>query len=125
MHVFESDRGREIDEHFDETVDRHAGRHRAAQQRLHVLWGVIDRPGLAIDHFPLLPAHVRMSDADMLYVIPVEVRLHRGALFPEVLMILRARQRRQAEELDDIEGQFLLNDRDVAPDGLRRVRRKT
>src|SRR5215831_17678480 len=39
-------------------------------------------------------------------------------------MILRARQWRQAKELDDIERQFLLNDRDVAPDGLWRVGRE-
>jgi hypothetical protein len=39
-------------------------------------------------------------------------------------MILRAWQRRQAEDLDDVERQLLLNDRDVAPDGLRRIRRE-
>src|SRR4029077_327837 len=39
-------------------------------------------------------------------------------------MILRAWQRRQAKELDNIERQFLLNDSNVAPDGLRRVRRE-
>src|SRR5215467_508632 len=39
-------------------------------------------------------------------------------------MILRARKWRQAKELDDIERQLLLNDRDVAPDGLWRVRRE-
>src|SRR5258708_20037967 len=65
-----------------------------------------------------------MRGADMLDVVRVEVRLHRDALFPENLVILRARQWRQAEELNDIERQFLLNDRDVAPDGLRRIRRE-
>src|ERR1700756_2019727 len=65
-----------------------------------------------------------MRGADMLDIVLVEVRLHRDALLPENLMILRARQWRRAEELDDVERQFLLNDRDVAPDGLRRIRRE-
>src|SRR5215470_3460089 len=65
-----------------------------------------------------------MRGADVLNVVLVEVLLHRDALFPENLMILRTRQWRQAEELDDIKGQFLLNDRDVAADGFRRVRRE-
>src|SRR5215475_2962222 len=65
-----------------------------------------------------------MRGADVFHVVLVQVRLHRDTLLPENLMILRARQWRQAKELDDIERQFLLNDRDVASDGLRRVRRK-
>src|SRR5258708_17831044 len=65
-----------------------------------------------------------MRGADMLDVVRVEVRLPRDALLPENLVTLRARQWRQAEELNDIERQFLLNDRDVAPDGLRRIRRE-
>ena len=39
-------------------------------------------------------------------------------------MILRARQRRQAEELEDVERQLVLDDRYVAPDRLRRVGRE-
>src|SRR5262252_3079041 len=124
MHIFELRRGRKVDEQLDETVDWHSGRHRAAQQRLHMLRSVIDRPSFAIDRFPLLLAHARMRGTDVFDVVFVQVRLHRDALLPENLMILRARQWRQAKELDDIERQFLLNDRDVAPDGLWRVRRE-
>ena len=65
-----------------------------------------------------------MRGADVLDVVFVEVGVHRDALLPEHLMILRAGQRRQAEELEDVERQLLLDDRDVAPDRLRRVGRK-
>ena len=59
-----------------------------------------------------------MRGADVLDVVFIEVRVHRDAFLPEDLMVLRARQRGEAEKLDDIEWQLLLNDRDVAPDGL-------
>src|SRR5215831_18610551 len=39
-------------------------------------------------------------------------------------MVLRPGQRRQAEELNDVERQLVLNDGNVTPDGFRRVRRK-
>ena len=38
-----------------QAAERHAGRRRAAQQRLHVLRRVVERPRLAIDRLPLLP----------------------------------------------------------------------
>lgn len=41
---------------FVETVDRQAGRHRATQQRLHILQRAIDRRGPAVDGLSLLPA---------------------------------------------------------------------
>src|SRR5215831_540893 len=59
--------------------------------------------------------------ADMLDVVSVEVRIHHNVSFPENLMVLRARQRGEAEKLDDVERQLLLNDRDVASNSLRGV----
>src|SRR6516165_8587918 len=125
MHVLEPHCGRKIDQHLDKAVDWYASRHGAAQQRLHVLWRVIDGPGFAIDCLPLFPAHARMRGADVLDIVFIEVRVHRDAFLPENLMVLRARQRCQAEELDDIERQLLLNDRDVTPNGRRGVRGET
>src|SRR5262249_8297931 len=45
--------------------------------------------------------------------------------FPENLMVLRARQRGEAEKLYDVERQLLLNDRDVASNSLCGVRGET
>ena len=39
-------------------------------------------------------------------------------------MVLRAGQRRQTEEFEKVDGQFILDDRDTASDRLWRVRRK-
>ena len=42
----------------------------------------------------------------------------------QLLVVLRARQRREAEEFQDIDRQFLLDDLDVARDRFRRVGRE-
>src|ERR1700758_3097964 len=39
-------------------------------------------------------------------------------------MILRTRKRRQTKEFEEVDRQFLLDDRYISLDGLRRVRRK-
>jgi hypothetical protein len=39
-------------------------------------------------------------------------------------VVLRAGQRRQTEEFEKVDGQFILDDRDIASDRLWRVRRK-
>ena len=57
----------------------------------------------------------------MLEVVFVHVGIHRGPGERQPLVILRARQRRQAEELQQIERQFALDDLDVAHDALGRV----
>ena len=125
VHVFQANRRRERDQHLDEAAHRYACCCRATQQRLHVLGRVVERPGLVVDRLPLLPCSSwGAASAGMFHVVCVEVRLHRDALLPEDLMVLRAGQRGQAEELDDVERQLALNDRDIAPDRLRRVRRK-
>ena len=45
-------------------------------------------------------------------------------LHEQLLVVLRARQRRQEEELQDVDRQLLLDDLDVARDRLRRVGRE-
>ena len=124
MDLFHAIRRRERAQQLDETAHRSACCGRATQQRLHVRGSVVERPGLMIDRLPLLPAHRGVGSAGMFGVVSVEVRLQRHALAPEGLMVLRAGQRGQTEELDHVERQLLLHDRDIASDRLRRVARK-
>src|SRR5260370_3477263 len=42
MHVFESNRGRKVDADLDKAVDRHPGRYRSPEQRLHTLRGAVE-----------------------------------------------------------------------------------
>ena len=57
----------------------------------------------------------------MLGVVLVHVGVHCDPLAMENLVILRARQRRQAEELHHVDRQLALDDGNVAPDGFGRV----
>src|ERR1700730_13898848 len=122
MDMFESVRRRERKQVLCQIANWNARGYCASQQGLHVLRGIIEQPGLVIDLLPLLVAHSGMGSADVFDVIFVEVRVHCDAVLPEHLMILRSGKRRQAEELEKVDRQFVLDDRDVAPDGLRRVR---
>ena len=65
-----------------------------------------------------------MRRVDMLGVVVVEVGVHPDALAVQGLVILRARQRRQIEELQQIDRQLALDDLDVALRSLRRVGRE-
>ena len=85
---------------------------------------VEERPGLLVDRGPLLLAHLRMAGADVLRVVNIEIAIHGHAGAPERLVVLRARQRGEAEEFENVEWQFVLDDADVAPDRLRGVRGK-
>ena len=60
----------------------------------------------------------------MLKVVDVEIGLHLDPLPPKALVVLRAGERRQVEELYYIEREFFLYDRDIASDRLGRVRGK-
>src|SRR3954470_23073047 len=62
-----------------------------------------------------------MSGGDMRDVIAVQVSVHSDSGLMELEMVLRARQRREREKLEQINGQFLLNDLYVALYRLRRV----
>jgi len=55
-----------------------------------------------------------MMNHPMIEVVLVEIGIHPGALLPKGPMILGAGQRREHEELKNIERQFPLDDLDVA-----------
>jgi hypothetical protein len=54
-------------------------------------------------------------------VVFVEIGVHPHALGVQNLVILRARERREEEELDQVERHLPLDDLDIAGDLLRRV----
>src|SRR5262245_63792234 len=64
-----------------------------------------------------------MRDA-VVEVIFVHVRIHPAAVLQKHLVVFRTGQRREEEELEDIERQFALDDLDVAKDRLFGVRGK-
>ena len=65
-----------------------------------------------------------MVGADMLEIVIVHVGVHPRALEMEDLVVLRARQRREEEEFEDVDRQLALDGLDVARDRFRRVGRK-
>src|SRR5262249_33269317 len=67
----------------------------------------------------------RMRGARVLEVVLVHVGVHRYPGGPQLLMILRSRQRRQEEEFQQIERQFALDDLDIADDTFQRIIGKT
>ena len=95
-----------------------------ARHRLDVLGRVVGLPRLAIDLLELRVAHLRMMHAAVMHVVLVEVGVHPDALLPQGLVILRAGQRREHEQLEDIERQLLLDDFHVAQDRFARVARE-
>ena len=96
----------------------------AARHRLDVLGRVVGLPRLAIDLLELRVAHLRMMHAAMMHVVLVEVGIHPDALLPQGLVVFRARQRREHEQLEDVERQLLLDDLHVAQDRFARVARE-
>ena len=65
-----------------------------------------------------------MRGDDVFEIVAVEIGVHRIAVLELGLVIFRARQRRQAEELQNIQRQFVLDDGDVFGDALRGVVRE-
>jgi hypothetical protein len=57
-----------------------------------------------------------MSGTGVLEIVAVHLRVHRDSTGIQVLMILRARKRREAEEFEDIDRQLLFDDLDIARD---------
>jgi hypothetical protein len=55
-----------------------------------------------------------MALGDMKQVVLIQVWLHLDAIEVQPLVVGRARQRREDEELDDVNGQFALDDPDAA-----------
>jgi hypothetical protein len=62
-----------------------------------------------VDVLPLFLAHLRMGGANVFDIVSDEVRVHSNAVLPERLVILRAGQRRQTEELEKVDRQFFLS----------------
>jgi len=65
--------------------------------------------------------HLRVVSNDVLKRVGVEISVHVDAIGSEDLVVLRARQRCQYEQLNRVYWQLLLNDLDVVRNGLRRV----
>ena len=66
-----------------------------------------------------------MLHRDGLEVVFVEIGVHPDALLPLGLVIFRAGQGCQDEQLENVERQFLLDDLHVAQDGFARVAGET
>ena len=86
-----------------------------------VLGRVVGLPGVAIGLLVFGVAHLGVMDDAVMQVVLVEVGVHPHALLPQRLVVLGAGQRRQHEQLEDVERQLLLDDLHVAQDRLARV----
>ena len=100
----------------DQLAGLQPARHRPPHDLFHMLVRVIAREGILVDFRPLLPRHPRMIGTGVLEIVFVQVGIEIDAGGMQLLMVLGARQRRQAEEFQDIDRQFLLDDLDVARD---------
>ena len=65
-----------------------------------------------------------MPGAGVVEVVLVQVGVHPDPLLEELLVVLGAGQRREEEELQEVDRQLLLDHLDVAADALRRVVRE-
>ena len=87
-----------------------------AQDRAHVLGRIEGVPGRAIGLLPFRVGHLGMMRDAVIEVVLVHVGVHPDPFLPQHLVVLRAGQRREEEELEDVERQFALDDLDVAND---------
>src|SRR5262249_31451735 len=81
----------------------------ASKNRLEMVLAVELRPRLVIAFLPHVARHLRVVGDDVLKCESVEISVHVNALGSEYLVVLRARQRRQHEELEHDNRQLLLN----------------
>ena len=88
------------------------------QHGLEVLAGIVGLPGAIIGLLEFLVAHAGVGRGDVEGVVEVQIFGQRHTVLPELLMVLAAGQRCQDEELEKVDGQFPLNDSDVAQDRL-------
>src|SRR5262249_19069 len=98
VNAFDAIRRPQPEQQLPQSAHGSARCRRAAQQGLHVLGGVIERPSLVIDRLPLPGGHSGVGGASVLRVVLVEVWIHHDAVRPKRLVVLRAGQRRQTEE---------------------------
>src|SRR5262245_30259139 len=87
---------------------------RPPDEALYVLQRVVDVPRLAINPDELLVGHRLMSRGHVHDVIPVQVGLHWYARQMQLLVVRGAGQRRQDEELKQVDRQLFLDYADVA-----------
>ena len=85
----------------------HAGSLGAAEHALDMLGRVIEVERLAIEFLPFRVAHHRMVRGDVLQIVFVHVGVHPHPGLVVLLVVLRARQRRQDEEFEHIDRQFV------------------
>ncbi len=89
-----------------------------------MLGRVIGMPGLAIGCLPFGIAHARVMGNAVIEIVFVEIGIHPHLLAEQRLVILGAGQRRQKEELEEIDRQFALDDFDIAQDRFLGIVRK-
>jgi hypothetical protein len=93
-----------------------AGRCGPAQDRLHVLPGIIALPGEPVDLVPLLRRHAGMARDPVVEVVFVDVRIHRNSGPVQALVILGSRKRRQVKKLQQLDRELALDHLDVVQD---------
>ena len=96
----------------------------AFHDRDDVVVGVIVLPGLVIGLLPFRLAHLGMRRGQVIEIVFVEIGIHRHPGFGQLLVILRSRQRRQEEELEQIDRQLALDHLDVVHHRFKRVVRE-
>ena len=121
MHAVVADREEEPQHHEHDLADAQPAGRRAPHDRLHVLGRVEPLPGRPVGILPFGVRHGRVMHDPMIEVVLVHVGVHPRALAVQDLVVLRARQGGEDEELEDVDRQLALDDLDVALDGLLAV----
>src|SRR5262249_24554751 len=101
------------DQDLDEACQGNRAGGSATKQHLDVIPSVLARPRLVVDRLPLNARHVAMVGDGVLKVILIEIGIHVDPFFPKGLMVLAPGQRREHDELDDVEWKFALNNVNV------------
>jgi len=122
VHLLDQDRAEKMHDRGIKGAGAAAARRVASQYGLDVLGCIELPPGIEIDLLPRRVGHDRMVRDPVIEVVFVEIGVHRHALGVQNLVILR--ERREEEELDQVERHLPLDDLDIAGDLLRRVVRK-
>ena len=81
-------------------------------------------PGRTIGILPFRIRHLGMMCHAVVEVVLVHIGVHPDVLFPESLVVFRARQRREEEQFEDVERQLAFDDFDVAQDRCLAVARE-
>src|SRR5215831_4202471 len=116
VHLLEIDAALEPGEQ-EQRVAR-VGSHRShpAKHGLDMIDRVVALPCALIGALPLLLRHSRVRGGDVIEVVRVQVGVERHAGLYQPAVVLRARQRRETEKLQQVDRQFPFYDFDVALD---------